>query len=187
MIVYENDTHYYLCLCNMKTTLFLVILALIPISAIAQSDPDFNQQIELSGDFLNLNLNSGNGIYKGNFIAKQGSMRIEGNEIKLKQKANKELDNLIASGDPVRFKKKNYSTGEIVSGIAKKITYDANKLLVILEGNAEISTDHGKSFKSQIITYGLTTGEIEAKGNSQRRVQVVIPPSRTRDSVPIVN
>jgi lipopolysaccharide transport protein LptA len=170
----------------MKISLLFVLLSLVPICAIAQKDPDFSQSIELSGDFLNLNLNSGNGVYKGNFIAKQGSMRIEGSEIQLKQKANKELDNIVASGNPVRFKKKNYSTGEIVSGVAKKITYDANKLLVTLEGNAEISTDQGKSFKSPIITYGLTTGEIEAKGNSQRRVQVVIPPNSTRESTPIV-
>ena len=170
----------------MKTTLLFLLLAFIAIDAIAQSDPDFNQPVELSGDFLNLNLNTGSGVYKGNFIAKQGSMKFEGNEIKVKQKANKELDNIIALGNPVKFKKKNYSSGEIVSGSAKKITYDANKLLVILEGEAEITTDLGKSFRSQIITYGLTSGEIEAKGNSQRRVQIIIPPNSARKSTPIV-
>lgn len=56
-------------------------------------DPDFNKPINLAGIFLGLNFNSGIGIYKGNFIAIQRSIKIEGAEIHLKQTKNNELDN----------------------------------------------------------------------------------------------
>lgn len=170
----------------MKKTLFIILLSLIPIASRAQFDPDFSKPLELSGDFLSFNLNAREGVYQGNFIAKQGSMSIEGNEIELKQKKNKQLDRIIALGHSVEFKKKNYQTGELINGSAEKITYDANRLLVTLEGNAEISSDSGKSFKSAKITYGLTSGEIKAVGNGQRRVQIIIPPNSTKESMPLI-
>lgn len=140
----------------MKKTLFIVILSLISITAIAQFDPDFNKPLELSGDFLSFNLNAREGVYRGNFVAKQGSMVIEGSEISLKQKKNKQLDRIIALGRPVKFKKKNYQTDELINGSAEKITY------------------------------GLTSGEIKAVGNGQRRVQIIIPPNSTKESMPLI-
>lgn len=151
----------------------------------AHLDPDFKQPVLLSGDFLKVNLNSKNGIYKGNFVATQGSMKLEGTEINLQQKQNNELDMIIALGKPVKFQKKNHQTGELIQGRAQKITYDANKLLVILEGNAEIKSDFGKSLKGSLITYGLTTGEIEAKGDGQQRVQIMIAPNQSKQSSPL--
>ncbi len=171
----------------MKKYLVLFFVLSAPNWAFSAShDPDFSQPMHLSGDSLEMNLNSGEGVYKGNFTAEQGSLKLEGSEIQFKQKQNRELDRIIAKGQPVRFQKKNYQTGELIKGSARKVTYDAGKLLVTLEGNAEISSDFGKSFKSPIITYGLTTGEIEALGNSKARVHIVIPPSRAKQSAPIV-
>lgn len=140
----------------MKKTLFIILLSLIPIASRAQFDPDFSKPLELSGDFLSFNLNAREGVYQGNFIAKQGSMSIEGNEIELKQKKNKQLDRIIALGHPVEFKKKNYQTGELINGSAEKITY------------------------------GLTSGKIKAVGNGQRRVQIIIPPNSTKESMPLI-
>ena len=73
-------------------------------------------------------------------------MKIEGNKIKIKQKQNKQLESIVASGQPVRFSKMNYQSNEMVNGSALKITYDANKLLITLEGNAEILSGSGNSF-----------------------------------------
>ena len=151
----------------------------------AHPDPDFTQPIQLSGDFLNINLNTKNSIYKGNFVAVQGSMKLESHEMQVQQKPNNELDTIIAVGKPVRFQKKNYQTGELIQGQAEKITYDANKLFLILQGNAEIKINSGKNFKAAIITYGLTSGEIEAKGDRQQRVQITIPPNKTKQNLPI--
>lgn len=166
----------------MKNFVLLIIL-FFPIVSFAKTDPDFAKPLELSGDFLNVNLNSRQGEYKGNFLVKQGSMKIEGNQLKLKQNQNKQLESIVANGQPVRFTKMNYQSNEIVNGSALKITYDANKLLITLQGNAEILTGSGNSFRSHIITYGLTNGEIKAIGNSQRRVQIVIPSSISRESI----
>ena len=155
---------------TMKKCLVLLFVLSAPNWAFSAShDPDFSQPMHLSGDSLGMNLNSGEGVYKGNFTAAQGSLKLEGSEIQFKQKQNRELDRIIAKGQPVRFQKKNYQTGGLIKGSARKVTYDA-----------------GKSFKSPIITYGLTTGEIEALGNSKARVHIVIPPSRAKQSAPIV-
>lgn len=171
----------------MKKLFGLFLVLFISTNSIAKDDPDFSKSMEFSGNFLSMNLNSMEGEYKGNFIAQQGSMRIEGDQVQIKQKANKELDTIIALGQPVRFRKKNYQTGELINGSAQKVTYDANKLLITLEGNAEVVSDSGKSFSSHKITYGLTSGEIKAVGNSQRRVKIVIPPNSTRESVSLGN
>lgn len=166
----------------------IIVLALFTLSShltFAKTDPDFSQPIELTGDFLSLNLNSKVGEYKGNFLAKQGSMTIQGNSIKMTQKENKQLDRIIASGQPVKFSKKNYQNNELISGSASKITYDANKLVITLEGKAEILTSGGRSFRSEILYYGLTTGDIKAIGSSERRVKIVIPANSTSESVPL--
>lgn len=163
-----------------------LLLSISTFSYADKLDPDFSQPLTLSGDFLKLNLNSGNGEYKGSFVATQGSMRLEGNALKLEQKKNMELDRITASGQPVRFSKRNYQTGETVNGSAQKIIYDANKLLIILEGNAKITSDQGKSMQGGMITYGLTSGEIVAKGNGVRRVQIIIPPNSAKESVPLI-
>lgn len=143
----------------------------------ASYDPDFSQPIQLSGDSLGLNLNSGEGAYKGNFTAVQGSMKLEGSEIQFKQKKNKELDKIIAKGQPVKFQKKSHQTGEWIKGRAQNVIYDAAKQEIRLEGNAEISGGFGKSFKSAIIIYRPAAGEIEARGDAKSRVRAVIPPN----------
>lgn len=172
---------------EMKKLAILLLFTLLPVASIAKDDPDFTKPMEFSGDFLSLNLNSRDGEYKGNFVAIQGSMRIEGTHMKLKQKKNGELDMVEILGQPVKFKKRNYQTGELINGSAEKAMYDANKLLITLEGNAEVNSDSGRSFSSNKITYGLTSGEIKAVGNSQRRVKIVIPPNSTRESVSLGN
>ena len=171
---------------SMKNLLFVIALSFTStLGFAAKIDPDFAQPLHLSGDFLGLNLNSHNGIYKGNFVATQGSMKLEGHEIQLKQKSNQQLDSIIVFGQPVKFQKKNYRTGELIKGQAEKITYDANRLLVKLEGNAEMTSNFNKSIKSAVITYGLSTGEIEAIGNAARRVHIVIPANSSAQSSPI--
>lgn len=169
-----------------KICLLVLLVLYSPFTLATKTDPDFKESIELNGDYLDLNLNSGVGLYQGNFEAIQGSMRLQGNEIQVKQQKNHGLEYIVALGQPVKFQKKNYQTGELIKGNAAKITYDAKKLLITLEGGAEISSDQGRSIKSHVITYGLTTGEIEAKGQSQRRVQIIIPPSGIKESVSVL-
>ncbi len=58
--------------------------------------------------------------------------------------------------------------------------------MVTLEADVEILSDSRKSFKSNMMTYEFTNGEIKAVGNGQRRVQIIIPPNSTKENMPLI-
>jgi lipopolysaccharide export system protein LptA len=160
----------------MKKSLLLFPLMMTS-SLFAVQDPDFNQALQLSGDFAQFNIHNSSGYYKGNFLAKQGSMQITGNEIQLNQDKNKQLLSIVAFGNPVKLQKKIYKTQETIQASANKMTFDAKKSMITLEGNAVIKSDAGQQIKSAKISYDLISNDFEAIGKGQQRVEIIIHPN----------
>lgn len=158
-----------------KPRLFLLSW-LMTSSLFAAQDPDFNEPLQLSGDFAQFNIHNSSGYYKGNFSAKQGSMQITGNEIQLNQDKNKQLVSIIAFGTPLKLNKRIYKTKENIQASANKMIFDAKKSIITLEGNAMIRSDVGQQIKSSKITYDLISNDFEAIGNDQQRVEIIMQP-----------
>ena len=154
----------------------LLLLSLMTSSLFAAQDPDFAEPLQLSGDFAQFNIHSSSGYYKGNFIAKQGSMQITGDQIQLNQDKNKQLVSIVAFGNPLKLQKKIYKTKENIQASATKMTFDAKKSIITLEGNAMIKSDVGQHIKSSKITFDLISNDFEAIGNDQQRVEIIMQP-----------
>ncbi len=158
--------------------LLLVTTITITTTVFAAEDPDFKKPMQLSGDFLKLNLNNSSGYYKGNFTASQGSLKISGDQINIQQDKNNQLVSISAFGKPLRLSKKIYKTKETISTTSNSLFYDAKNSTITLEGNAMIQSDLGQQIKSAKITYNLINSDFEALANQQQRVEILLQPNR---------
>jgi Uncharacterized protein conserved in bacteria len=66
---------------------------------------------------------------------------------------------------------------EPVRGRASKIEYSYDTDLVVLTGNAEITTEDSQ-FAGPEITYALESGEVVASGSRSDRVNMTMQPKR---------
>ncbi len=161
----------------MHKSIFLFISLFLIHAAHAAQDPDLQQSIQISGDFLQMNVHTASGSYQGNFVATQGSMRLTGNKVQVNQDKNKQLVSIIASGNPVKFSKKIATTQETIQATASQITYQAQQNKITLEGNAALTSDAGKQIKAGKISYDLNTGNFQAERSGTQRVHIQFQPA----------
>ncbi len=146
-------------------------------------DSDRDAPINLEADKATFNQKTGVTVYSGNVIVTQGTIRLEADNVVAVLDANRTIKNVTATGKPARFQQKISLDKGIVYGKGDQLFYDATTAQLTLTGRAYLSQD-GSSFNSNILRYGMTQGDIEGNGNSQQRVQMVIPPSATRSTSP---
>lgn len=137
---------------------------------------DQNQPVKLEADRATFNERTGITSYSGNVIISQGTIRIEADNLVVNLDGNRAIKDATAQGRPARFQQQLNADKGLAKGEGSKIAYDAQKGLIVLSGNAQLIQD-GASFKGDVLRYSMTQGDIEATGNKQRRVQLVIPPS----------
>lgn len=146
-------------------------------------DSDRDAPVNLEADQATYNQKTGVTVYKGNVIVTQGTIRVEADNVVAILDADRTIKNVTATGKPARFQQRISLDKGIVYGNGDQLYYDATTSQLTLTGQAHLSQD-GSSFNSNILRYGMTQGDIEGNGNSQQRVQMVIPPSATRSKTP---
>lgn len=158
---------------------FLSLLLLSSHYAIALPN-DREQAISLSADNASFNEKTGVAVYTGNVDIKQGSLHIKAEQITAITDKDGKILTVIAIGKPAYMQQQPSPEKGIATAQAEEITYQARNGLIVLKRNAQLAQD-GSSFKSLEIMYSMDKGEIEAKGNSQNRVQLVFPPPKKED------
>lgn len=150
----------------------------------AQALPsDQSQPVSLEADRATYNERTGITTYTGNVLITQGSIRIEADSIVVNLTSNRSIKNATAKGRPARFQQKISNEKGIAQGEGQSVVYDAQAGLVTLTGNALLSQD-GARFSGNSIRYSITQGDVEATGNTQNRVKIVIPPNQSPISTP---
>ncbi|XID76040.1 lipopolysaccharide transport periplasmic protein LptA [Alkanindiges sp. WGS2144] len=137
---------------------------------------DRNQAITLEADRATYNEKTGITTYSGNVIIEQGSVKIQADSLVANLNKNRQIQQVTAKGNPAKFQQQISSEKGISRGEGQTIVYNAETGIVTMTGNAYLTQD-GASFRGNTLRYSINAGDIEATGNSQRRIQIIIPPS----------
>ncbi len=121
-------------------------------------------------------------IYTGNVIARQGSMHMNSSKLVVYLK-NGEVDKLVATGNPARFKQTPEEGKEDIKGKSLTAEYYPNKALLILIDDAVV-WQGGNTYASEVIKYNSKTSVVMAgeKSTDSKRVHVVLQPKKKNGS-----
>jgi len=159
----------------------LLVATLTPVAYALDSDRD--APVHLEADHATYNQQTGVTVYTGNVIVTQGTIRLQADSVIANLDTNRTIKNVTATGKPARFQQKVSPDKGIVYGDGDQLYYDATTSQLTLTGHAHLTQD-GSSFNGNTLRYGMKQGDIEGNGNTQQRVQMVIPPSATRSGTP---
>jgi lipopolysaccharide export system protein LptA len=158
---------------------YIVGLILSTLSGWALALPeDRDQPIEINADTAVINEKENRARYEGAVVVTQGTLKLNGDLVDLSTNESGEVDSFIATGAPARFENLRRETdAEPVRGRAAQIEYSYDTDLVVLTGDAEITTEDSV-FAGPEITYALESGEVVASGSRSDRVNMTMQPKR---------
>lgn len=164
---------------NVLTTGFLLLCSLT-----AQALPDDPQQpITIESDSAERNEQTGLTEYRGNVVIRQGSVLIDADRVTIHYKDNK-VSRIVSLGTPASYQQQPQVEGGMVIARGEIIEYKLADDMINLKNNASLSRN-GTLIKGERITYDLKNETWKAKGGdraSQKRIQLVIPPSTQENS-----
>lgn len=151
---------------------------LLCLPALAQALPEDTQQsIHITADSATRNEKTGITIYRGDVILTQGSMKITGNSLELRQ-TDKTVTSIIAKGSLAQFQQRPTADKEITHAYGKVLDYNIRTKELEITGQAKVSqgTD---SFSGNRIVYDMKKSTVNAFSDSSskgERVQMIIQP-----------
>ena len=141
---------------------------------------DFNQAIDVRADRSEYDEKLGTQTLIGNVEIVQGTMKIRAHRIAIHLKNNK-LSQIEGSGSPIHFEQEN-EAGELVTGEAQRIVYDAIAGSLVLSGSATLKQPR-QTLKSERIVFDSTAQKVSAEGGKKGRVSIrILPPTAVQDS-----
>lgn len=145
-------------------------------------ESDFQQSIyiEAADTFYSPNQST---FSASNIQIKQGTIDIQAAKA-IGTLKNGQPYQLTLTGSPVRFQQKVSEEKGMVYGKANRVEYNTTATEIVLKGNASIIMD-GSSISGETLRYNLTIGDVEARGSSNKRVQMVLPPQKNVEMKPL--
>ena len=88
------------------------------------------------------------------------------------------LDQILATGAPVRFEQRRTESGRADHGQADEITYEAKQATVRLRGHPHISAGSGLEMSAAMFLYRVRDGTLQAySDNGAPAVHIVTKPT----------
>lgn len=167
-----------------KHTTACLAATLIAVSSLASVSSfalpsDRQQAITLEADRATYNEKSGITTYTGNVIIQQGTVKIQADSLVATLNKDRQIQQVTAKGRPAKFQQQISIEKGLARGEGQSMVYNAETGVIVMTGNAYLTQD-GASFRGNILRYSITAGDVEATGNAQRRIQIIIPPSSTQ-------
>lgn len=175
----------YLKYRQIKSTLWLIIL--FSADSIWALPSDRQQPVSVEANRAEMDDQKGISIYRGNVILMQGSMILKCNLLTTYHaNENRALIKAVAEGNPASFRQRPATDKEEITATAPRIEYIADKQLIYLLDNAEV-TQGRNIFKSKRIEYNIQDNQIHAEGgaNQNERVKIILFPQEKAKSNPI--
>jgi lipopolysaccharide export system protein LptA len=171
---------------NLKSVFLLSVLGLFTLHAWAEKS-DRSKPVDLSADKAEYDGLNKTGIYEGNVILTQGTIRIQADKVVVK--ADKFGTTFAtASGKPVSFKQKLDGSNETIEGYGERLEFDTKSDTVQLLDNALIKRGQDE-LRGNYISYNSRTEVFRVDGRSSNksaanpapsgRVHVIIQPKNT--------
>ncbi|MEE9321844.1 MAG: lipopolysaccharide transport periplasmic protein LptA [Granulosicoccus sp.] len=158
----------------------LIIAACLFVSAASLArQSDLEQAIDVRADRSEFDQVAGTQTLTGNVEITQGTIKITADRILISLQ-NNALSRIEGSGSPIRFQQEN-DAGELITGVAKKISYDAISGTLILAGGATL-TQPRQQLTSERIVFDSRSQKVSADGGSDAgRVSIRIQPPTPAD------
>ena len=164
------------------TNTFALLIGVLLFSANAWSlDTDAQQPIYIESDAATYDEKKGESVYTGNVQVTQGSMRMNSDRlvILLSETTKKELNKMIATGNPVRFKQKPSDDEDEIRGKSLRAEYYGKEGKLILLEKAKV-VQGNNTYTSERIEYDTRNSIVKAgaKDSNTKRVYVTLHPNK---------
>ncbi|MCP3688374.1 MAG: lipopolysaccharide transport periplasmic protein LptA [Gammaproteobacteria bacterium] len=162
-------------------SIIICLAILLPLHLLAATS-DKSQPIKVEADNLEVRENDNISIYTGNVRLQQGSLLIGADRLVIHFNEAKDLERMVMTGKPATFRQLN-DEGREMLGNAERIDYHEPKSLLVLTGNAHLSSN-GDTIESSTISINTATELIVANNTEpDKRVRMTIQPkSKNEDS-----
>jgi lipopolysaccharide export system protein LptA len=171
----------------LRLAALILLFCLQPYSWAAENKAsDQQEKLFIDADYMQLDINTGKSVYRGNVKISHGELVLTGDEVTLEQSKDK-VERLTVIGKPVHY---NHVTenGENIQAESERMVYIASQHKLIMTVNAKLlQPDHQVS--SQIITYDtknkiVIAGDKSAKSSDgtktgeKQRVNITLTPKK---------
>lgn len=154
----------------------LLFLLTLLAPAVQALPADREQPVQVAANSARFNEKTGIAVYTGAVVIKQGTLEIRADEITITTDSNGAVLTTVARGSPARYQQQTDPAKGPVSAEAARIDFDARNEIITLTGKARLRQD-GASFQGNTITYNAQRQQVDAKGQGQERVMLVLPPT----------
>jgi lipopolysaccharide export system protein LptA len=156
------------------------ILAVLSPVLVALST-DKNQDIEIESDSVYLDDTQNIGIYSGDVVVTQGSIRITGDTLTIHYTEDNEIDKIIVEGQPATFRQLPDDSTVYDEAEALLMEYHENNSLIILTNSARVNQGDRRLI-AEHIEYDTELSQVSATGTppnsdstQDTRVRLIIP------------
>lgn len=159
--------------------LLVALLLAWPLSVTALP-VDRDQPTRIVSDRFEGDQRQGVAVYEGSVELTQGRVSIEAERLTIHRSDNNTVSELIAEGQPARYRQRPGDDSAEVTATAGSIRYSVEGETLHLSGNAHLAQD-GATMSGEEIAYDIVAEQVTATGEGEdSRIEMVIPP---RDSL----
>jgi len=151
-----------------------LITAILVIPLASSGSDDGDQPVVIKADKVDMDLKSGQRLYRGNVTVTQGSIRILADQIEMTF-SNEQLALALATGQPAIFRQRPAGKNHDVVGKGQSIEIDEIKNEVTLRGGASLKQQQDTVY-GETIVYDLRSGKLRVRGNSDTVTQTILAP-----------
>ena len=167
---------------SVRITLFLLGLGMAGSAHALSSDK--NQPLNIDADSVEIDDKAGVSVYTGNVTATQGTLVLDADIVTI-YSPKRELDKVVAEGNPARYKQRPDNKDEDVRAKAQRMEYyaDKEKLILLEGGHLWQGLDE---FSGNRIEYDTRRDVVNASMSStgKERVRIVIQPRKKDPAAP---
>ncbi|WP_417224766.1 lipopolysaccharide transport periplasmic protein LptA [Amphritea sp.] len=163
---------------RISKALCVVLLSWQPVAMALPGDA--NKAIHITADSATRNDQTGITLYKGDVLLTQGSMKVSGDSIELRQ-TNNTISMIIAKGRPAEFQQRSAADQEVTHAYGEVLDYNIRTKELTISGQAKVSQG-ADVFSGNRIVYNMKKSTVNAfrdESANGERVQIVIQPKAT--------
>ena len=159
-----------------------------------------NEEITISADYMQLNIETGNSVFNGNVEISQGKLTLTGDKVTLKRKRLKngetEVDKLTITGHPARYSHIT-NKGKTINAESAKMVYTASIGKLVMTTNARLTQPENQVSSEKIVydtikqiviagakkpapTDTSANGSTTDKAKPNQRVKITLTPKKNR-------
>jgi lipopolysaccharide export system protein LptA len=151
-----------------------LITAILVFPLASSGSDDRDQPVVIQADEVDMDLKSGQRLYRGNVSVTQGSIRILADQIEMTF-SNEQLALALATGQPAIFRQRPAGQNHDVVGKGQSIEIDEVSNLVTLRGGASLKQQQDTVY-GETIVYDLRSGKLRVRGDSNSVTQTTLAP-----------